>query len=197
MEEIAEAWRRIVAEKGGVVIGDAELIDGVRYVTIRCAEGHEWRPRVSNIVHCNSWCPECYGNKPHTIEIMRQIAEARDGQCISTEYHGNKVHLTWECMFEHRWNATPNNVKNLGSWCPHCVVNVGEELVRATFEEAFPGHTFERTRKEPWMHGLELDGFNEELRIAFEYQGIQHSQRVKHFQRKEGDFEAQPRSAYC
>jgi hypothetical protein len=122
---------------------------------------------------------------------MRHIAVARGGRCISTEYHGLQTALTWECMFEHRWNATPNNVKNSGSWCPHCRINVGEELTRAAFEEAFPGHVFSRTRKEPWMQGLELDGFNEDLRLAFEYQGIQHAQRVDHFQRAEGAFESQ------
>jgi hypothetical protein len=34
MEEIAEAWRRIVTEKGGAIVGDVDVINGVRYVTI-------------------------------------------------------------------------------------------------------------------------------------------------------------------
>ncbi len=191
MEEIAEAWRRIVAEKGGIIIGEPAVENGVRFVSIRCAGGHIWRPRVSHLVSSKSWCPECYGNKPHTIEDMHRIATARGGRCISTEYHGLRIALTWECMYEHQWDATPNNVKNCGSWCPHCKINVGEELVRAALEEAFPGHYFPRTRKEPWMQGLELDGFNKDLRLAFEYQGIQHSQQVDHFHRKDGAFEAQ------
>jgi hypothetical protein len=146
---------------------------------------------VVNLVYAHSWCPECYGNKPLTIEIMREIAEARGGECVSPEYHGLRQKLRWKCSFDHEWEATPLNVKNHGSWCPHCKVNVGEELVRAALEEAFPGKAFVRTRSEPWMHNLELDGYNAEISLAFEYQGRQHFERVEHFQREDGAFEAQ------
>ena len=122
---------------------------------------------------------------------MKALAEGRGGRCLSDEYNGSKTKLKWECAYGHGWEAIPNNVKNLGSWCPHCRVNVGEELVRAALEEAFPEKFFNRTRGEPWMEGLELDGYNEELRLAFEYQGKQHTERVEHFQRSEGDFEKQ------
>jgi hypothetical protein len=70
-------------------------------------------------------------------------------------------------------------------------MNVGEELVRAALVEAFPRESFERTRQEPWMEGLELDGYCAKLRLAFEYQGRQHYERVEHFQRDEEAFEAQ------
>lgn len=146
---------------------------------------------MGNLVHSNSWCPECYGNKPLTIEDMRELAASRGGECLSEKYEGNKVNLTWKCADGHEWGAVPGNVKNHGSWCPHCRMNIGEELVRATLEEAFPGHEFDRTRQEPWMDGLELDGYNEELCLAFEYQGKQHYERVEIFQPEEGDFEAQ------
>jgi hypothetical protein len=69
-------------------------------------------------------------------------------------------------------------VKNNGSWCPICQTNIGEELVRATLQEAFPNHKFIRTRKPEWLCGLELDGYNEELKLAFEYNGIQHYNNV-------------------
>ena len=41
------------------------------------------------------------------------------------------------------------------------------------------------------MEGLELDGYNTKLSLAFEYQGKQHFERVEYFQRNKGDFEAQ------
>lgn len=41
------------------------------------------------------------------------------------------------------------------------------------------------------MGGLELDGFNEELRLAFEYQGKQHYEEVGHFHRLAEAFQAQ------
>jgi hypothetical protein len=64
-------------------------------------------------------------------------------------------------------------------------------MVRIVLEEAFPNMAFERTRKIPWLNGLELDGYNPELRLAFEYQGVQHYKRVPHFHRTADAFDAQ------
>lgn len=188
MEARALEWIR---SQNGVVVRPPFTENGVPYVEVRCQHCHEWKVRLTNLVHRRSWCAECYGNKPLTIEAMREIAESRGGQCLSDEYHGLTQKLRWQCSFGHEWEATPNNVKNHGSWCPHCKVNVGEELVRAALEEAFPGYEFNRTRSEPWMQGLELDGYNKDAGLAFEYQGRQHFERVEHFQREEGAFEAQ------
>lgn len=178
-----------VQEKGGALVETP--LAGAKTLKIRCAKGHEWQPRVGHLAHSHSWCPMCYGNVAHTIEDMRQLAKSRGGDCLSDTYLGLMRHLTWACSEGHRWDATPNNVKCHGSWCPHCTTNIGEEITRAALSEAFPGETFDRTRRVAWMQGLELDGYNEKLRLAFEYQGIQHAARVAHFQRDESAFEAQ------
>jgi hypothetical protein len=39
-----------------------------------------------------------------------------------------------------------------------------------------------------WLSRLELDGYNEELKIAFEYNGIQHRELHPFFHRTEEDF---------
>lgn len=182
---------KLIAEKGGSVVKGPLKANGISQVWVRCAAGHEWRTQTGHLVYSQSWCPACYGNRSLTIEAMRALAESRGGKCLSDEYCGLTKHLLWECPFGHQWNATPNNVKNHGSWCPHCHVNVGEELVRTALEEAFPGKSFDRTRRELWTEGLELDGYNAQLRLAFEYQGKQHYERVKHFQRGDDDFDAQ------
>lgn len=194
MTQSQESALAIVAEKGGKVLDrmDEKDIPG-HHVWIECSgpKGpHQWRAQYGHL-NAGHWCPKCYGNTKLTIEFMRELAAARGGKCVSAEYNGLKKPLTWECAYGHQWDAIPNNVKNHGSWCPHCKINVGEELTRAAIEEAFPGHKFYRTRREPWMEGLELDGYNPDLPLAFEYQGRQHYERVPHFQRNEGDFEAQ------
>ncbi len=190
MDAKAIAW---VAAQGGTIITMPYVVNGVRRMTVKCKypEHDAWSPRLKNLVYSQSWCPECYGNKPLTIKIMQELAEGRGGICESKKYRGLRVKLWWKCGFGHKWDATPNNIRNKGSWCPTCKINVGEELARAALEEALPGHDFDRTRRELWMEGLELDGYNAILRLAFEYQGIQHSQRVEHFQNTEEKFEAQ------
>ncbi len=57
----------------------------------------------------------------------------------------------------------------------------GEALMRAALKECFPDHVFEKTRQLPWMHGLELDCYCEELQLAAEYQGKQHSEFIPFF----------------
>jgi hypothetical protein len=187
LEERALAW---IAEKGGEAIERKGPSDKPKHIWVRCAEGHVWRATKDNLAY-HHWCAECHGNAPHTIEMMQELAKSKGGKCLSDTYSGLKGKLLWECKFGHQWEAIPNNVKNLGSWCRHCNANVGEELVRSALQEAFPGKDFDSTRREPWCEGLELDGFNEELRLAFEYQGIQHYRRVLYFHPNEGDFEAQ------
>lgn len=146
------------------------------------AEEHAAAPTGGNaekpLGGCKIRCPTT------VLEELQELAKSRGGCCLSTAYVNNYGLLSWECAYGHTWDAPANNVKNHNSWCPHCVFNVGEELVRATLIEAFPGKTFDRTRREPWMGGLELDGFNEELRLAFEYQGKQHYEHVDMFHGK-------------
>ncbi len=182
--------------KGGDMVGNT-FVDpfGRTRVTVICENEHVWEPRVHNLVYRSSWCPYCYGNAKHTLEKMQAIATARGGQCLSETYNGLTKHLQWKCANDRHspWWATPNNVKNHGSWCPACIVNIGEEIVRLTLEEAFPGYAFHRTRKVPGMDGAELDGYNPDLGLAFEYQGEQHTKRVDFFQRTDGDFESQLR----
>ena len=156
----------------------------------QCMFGHEWYATPDGI-KSGYWCPQCGGTAKLNIEEMQKLAVSRDGKCLSNNYVNARTKLEWQCTFGHKWYANSDSIKN-GSWCPHCNSgSIGEELVRNALEEALPPKLFNRTRSEPWMQGLELDGFNYSLRLAFEYQGIQHYERVEHFKRKEGDFEAQ------
>ena len=151
-----------------------------RCIDVRCREGHTWSPSVNNLAQ-GHWCSACHGNASHTIADMRAIAAIRNGECLSETYSGLATHLKWRCEVGHVWEATPNNVKNHHSWCPECRIYIGEALVRATLEEALNPCTFVRTQRVPWMDGMELDGYNEEKKLAFEYQGIQHAMFVPYF----------------
>lgn len=51
---------------------------------------------------------------------MQSLAAERGGRCLSTEYLGTTVKLTWQCHQGHVWEAAPTGVKNQGRWCPNC-----------------------------------------------------------------------------
>lgn len=179
----------IIAAKGGVIVTPEYAREGVRYVEVRCTEGHTWTPRVANLIYCDSWCPDCYGNRPCKIEDLHEWAGEMGGLCLSDEYSGNKTKYSWECgQCAHQWEATWYNVKGHSSWCPECKTSIRETIVRAAFRENFPGDVFNKDRK---TIGMELDGYSEENCLAFEHDGLQHRVHVPHFQRGDGDFEAQ------
>ena len=157
-------------------------------VVVRGQCGHVWRATKER---GKLRCPKCIRGVTITIQMVRELAEARGGTCLATEYVNNHDLLLWRCKLGHEWRATLNNVKDTGSWCPHCQFNVGEELARAAFEEACGGEKFVRTRQLPWLKPLEVDGYNEKLKIAFEYQGVQHAKQVAHFHRTPEAFAGQ------
>jgi hypothetical protein len=61
--------------------------------------------------------------------------------------------------------------------------SLGEKECRQYFEKRFK-KKFIRCRPE-WLNGLELDGYNEQLCLAFEYNGSQHYKYTPHFHKKD------------
>src|SRR3990167_4784571 len=107
----------------------------------------------------------------NAIEKLNQIAISRGGSLISTEYLNTMTKLVWKCSSKHNWQAAPYSIK-AGSWCPVCSSGRSERICRVFFEAMF-GEKFP-TKKPYFLQGLELDGFSERLRIAFEHHGAQH-----------------------
>lgn len=86
----------------------------------RCAKGHEWLG-WGHLVLVGKWCRLCANQRQRrTIEDMHEAARLRGGRCLSTEYLGCTVKLTWMCELGHVWQATPRTVQNRGTWCRHC-----------------------------------------------------------------------------
>lgn len=91
----------------------------------RCAEGHEWHAKVSNVMHKGYWCPECSGwNAMHPVKAdplqeLREIAEATSGRLLSADYVNNRTPLEFQCSAGHTWAAEPWTIKR-NHWCPYC-----------------------------------------------------------------------------
>ena len=85
-----------------------------------------------------------------------------------------------------------------GAWCKTCNpvlrYTLGEELVRLAFQLMF-GKQFPKSRPSFLInpdtgYPLELDGYCEELQLAFEYHGNQHFQFIPYFHKTVDSFEA-------
>ena len=116
--------------------------------------------------------------KEYTLADLKEEAEKRGGICPSTEYVHN-IPATWICESGHVWEALWSNILYHNSWCPVCSSQryVNEQRFRDCLESLFLSEF--KTRRPEWLIGrrgtrLELDGYNEALGIAFEYQGAQH-----------------------
>jgi hypothetical protein len=162
----------------------------------RCAEGHEWEAAFNTVVVRGSWCRRCQGTQRDAGEQLtkaRELAAIKHGECLSYSYSNNSAPMKWKCDRGHVWEAAFYTVVQAGTWCPTCSTGLKERLVRHTFEQLFE-KPFKKHRP-LWLRNpqtgrlMELDGFNPELNLAFEYQGQQHYRVVRQFKMDESDLE--------
>jgi hypothetical protein len=149
----------------------------------RCRADHIWFQKSSHILR-GVWCPKCSGRGIYSAKYLNEIAKQRGGKCISKKYVNPYALLSWECSFGHRWQACMNNVVNNKRWCPECPRYIKEKICRLTFETIFK-EKFPNTRP-TWLlnergNKMELDGYSEKLKLAFEHQGEQHYSKGTHF----------------
>ena len=174
----------IAIAKGGKCLS-TEYINATNKLIFVCAEGHQWLGRPQGIKR-GTWCRKCYGTAKSDIEEMKSIATARGGCCLSSEYITDAVKLKWQCCEGHIWEASPNNIKH-DKWCPTCSEGLGERICRLFFQKYF-GFDFIKVRPQ-WLKNskgflLELDGYCEELNLAFEHQGRQHYSEISFFSKR-------------
>jgi len=176
--------KQFAKEKGGKCLSDNYIIRTTK-MKWQCSKGHIWEAIPHHIINRKQWCPKCAGVKANENrkldwkEIIK-LAKKHDGKLLSEkkEYINTDSKLKWKCKHGHVWRASIGSIKYQESWCPYCNDNFHETFTRFLFEE-FTGEKFVKAHPE-WLINnktkrlLELDGYNKELKIAFEYNGVQH-----------------------
>ena len=161
-----------------------------------CKKGHKWITNFNCIKNNGTWCIICAGKNKHTLEFCKEIAISKEGKCLSSKYiNVDDKTMEWECKEGHIWNTSFHCVYSSNSWCPYCSINKSEKLCRKIFEEE-TGLKWTSVRPDFLKNNktgcnLELDGYCEDLLLAFEYQGIQHYEYVSFFHETEKNFEEQ------
>lgn len=129
-----------------------------------------------------SWCPRCAGkNVPK--EELQDWAKRFGGRLIKRASTTVKE-STWWCKHHKEFDRTYNNMKTTGNFCPLCSASLGERKCKAAMEQLF-GKKFVKKRF-PDLKGiggksLEIDLYNEELKLGLEHQGAQHFMKKKFF----------------
>lgn len=127
----------------------------------------------------------------NALKEIKEFTAKIGGKCLITNYIDNKSKLEFKCELGHQFQKTWSEVKNSLRWCPKCSPNklIGETIARLMLEHLLKINLPSVYIKE--MEGLQLDGYNEVNKIAFEYQGYQHFTDNSHFHGNNKQFEEQ------
>jgi len=187
-------FQEIAREHGGECLS-TEYNNSITKLNFRCKEGHEFEARAASVKYIETWCPTCAKKKKLTLEEFQEIAKERGGVCLSTEYDNSFTKLEFLCARGHRFEAKPVNVKNNDSWCPICSEGTSERvcgrLAEAILQRKFQSHVRFNWLRSEKNHLMHLDRYNDELKLAFEIQGIQHYVFPNRFHKTEEEFSRQ------
>jgi len=116
-----------------------------------------------------------------SLDTIREIAAKKKGKCHNKSLKNAKSKVHLECAEGHHFYTTYESVVYQDTWCPDCNIYVSETICRKFFEKIFK-RPFPKSYPE-WLinengNQMELDGYNKDLRLAFEYQGIQHRKKA-------------------
>lgn len=167
---------KIAESKGGKLLS-TEYKGAKNKLKFADSQGREFWSRSDQIKEGN-WSPFERGlgfNNEYYINELKEIAEKRGGKIISTQYINSRTKLEFEDRNGERFWATAHSIKK-GVWSPFEGLGISEEITRQCLEYIFE-QKFIKTRSILTRNGkqpLELDGYNQILNIAFEYQGEQH-----------------------
>jgi hypothetical protein len=172
-------------------------VDDKTNVSIICRRCDQEFPQSPNNHLRGHGCPICGREKMAKAKRKDQTTALTGFRRVHGEmydyskvlYVDNKTNVIIICRRCDREFPQSPGAHLSGQGCPSCLHK--SELLARSIIERLTGLPF--TKAHPvWLEGLELDGFCERIRLAFERQGEQHSKKIsKFFHRKEGSFEAQ------
>ncbi|MFX1501523.1 MAG: hypothetical protein ACFFDH_11225, partial [Promethearchaeota archaeon] len=148
------------------------------------------------------WCPKCghaKAGKNQRIKLkdLVDIIESKGGICISKDYGKDQYDpIKIKCKMGHIFTILPKTLKR-GAWCPTCNSGINERICRKILEYLFKlefPKLYPKWLKNNEGQQMHLDGINKVLKLAFEYQGIQHYQYHSFFHRNKEAFNRQKKN---
>lgn len=187
---VLDDYYNVCKNRGGEFIGKILPKNNNTKTQWKCDKNHIFEMTYANILR--EWCPICSGHIIVTKEFLNNMCNGKGefiGETIPKNNHTKTLWLCYRCKLE--FKACYINI-NAGTWCPNCASFRTERLCRKLIYEVMVEKLnvdAEFIKQRPkFLNGLELDGYNESLNVAFEYNGLQHYKFVKHFHRTQERF---------
>tara|TARA_B100000780_G_scaffold268149_1_gene225837 strand:+ start:364 stop:1797 length:1434 start_codon:yes stop_codon:yes gene_type:complete len=138
-------------------------------------------------------------SSPWNIDRVNKFLkdEGNPIELLDGTFENARFKHNWKCKYEkhefpRKFEQILSDIKNKKSPCKSCSKdNTLEDRARYCFETIFNKQFPKKYPK--WLHlnkgdPKELDGYNEELRLAFEYDGAQHYDENNYFNKTSQDF---------
>lgn len=180
--------RDIVIKKGFVPLFKA-YFNANKKIKISCQNGHVFETPLASISRGYS-CFDCYQETKKYVrqQVVQKLAQI--GYGLMSPYTGIKEDVVVRCENGHvHEGKCVTFLKHKG--CYRCKGSQPEILARELIEN-ITGHLFPKKRP-LWLRNpksglpLELDGYCEELKIAFEYNGRQHYEKIPYWSNKKSN----------
>nr|QQV29495.1 hypothetical protein K-LCC10_0240 [Kaumoebavirus] len=160
---------------------------------------YKWSPFAQHFLRRDvpSGCSKCAGNARKTPQEIIEMSRERHGGTY--EYREESItttskKMTVVCKQHGDFYQTPSDHIHGGYGCPSCKTKNEakiKKIMETMFEESFPKGRYDFLYWETTNKNLELDGYCEELGIAFEYNGQQHYKFVEMWHKTEDKLEDQ------
>lgn len=111
--------------KNGECLSDFYYSNNTK-LTWKCEnpEHDVWTSDWDHVVRRKRWCSQCNieVKKKNRLEIAKEYAFKKNGQCLSNEYINSSTKMEWKCSNEQHfsWHTTYDSVVNNGTWCNQC-----------------------------------------------------------------------------
>jgi hypothetical protein len=170
----------LIANQHNADLVKVHVIKGQTRLELRCrACNHAWKCSVDNLFKTLGGCMMCAAVK-RSVSLSDAISMAKEREFTleKSSYRAACYKAIWTCnRCKYVWHVALSHLKRAN--CPGCRIST-ENKVREIFEELFL-KSFP-IAKPQWLKNpesksnglLQLDGYNEELKLAFEYDGEFH-----------------------
>jgi uncharacterized CHY-type Zn-finger protein len=181
-EEYLQKAQAYAISKGGKCIS-TQYDTQAEKLKWECPKHGVFKSDYVNIVSRKRWCPHCFKEARDNaiFEKAKEYARTRGGEILTIQFINVNRKLEWKCKNKSHptWWGSPRFIVGQKTWCPECGLTYSKEKRVRIMLEYLLGFSLVKARPQ-WNlnpktnHYLELDGYNEKEKIAFEFQGRHH-----------------------